>query len=334
LLVSVSNSLENSLQSLPTVAIGSCLVGEAVRFNGAAKKRNFHIDSFSEHFNFIHICPEVGIGMGVPREPIRLLDDSGKRLAVGSIHSIDTDNLADFAPALRDYAQTQLQQHKNLCGYILVKGSPSCGLEKVKRYNRKGNVLGHDAMGVYAQQIAEIHPLLPLEDDGRLRDVGLRESFVSRVYLLHRWQQLAAEKYSINDLIRFYSHYKYKVMAHSVPVYQQIGKLLAQPKLFTVEKLAQQLITLMLQALKKPATRASHTNALQHVQGYLKKQLSTKDKEELTRVIDQYHQGFVPLITAITLLQHHFSNSPNDYIDDQVFMSPYPESLALRSHLQ
>lgn len=332
--MATDHEIENSSQSRPTVAIGSCLVGAAVRFNGAAKKRNPHIDCFSEHFNFIHICPEVGIGMGVPREPIRLLDDSGKRFAVGSNHALDTADPIDFAPALRDYAQQQLQKHPNLCGYILVKGSPSCGLEKVKRYNRKGNVLGHDAMGVYAQQIATANPLLPLEDDGRLHDVGLRESFVSRVYLLHRWQQLTLENLSVKDLTRFYARYKYKVMAHSVPVYQQLGKLLAQPKQFPVEQLAQQLISLIMYALKKPATRASHTNALQHVQGYLKKQLSAKDKAELTRVIDQYRQGMVPLIAPMTLLKHHFSNSPNDYIDEQVFMSPYPESLALRSHLQ
>jgi len=325
----VTNKEASGVIDKPLVGVGSCLVGQPVRFNGDHKRRNPHIETFADHLELLPICPEVGIGMGVPRKPIRLVENDDKQLrAMDSDHQRD-----DFTDALQAFADRQCADHPQLCGYILVKGSPSCGKENVKRYNCDGNVIAADSAGIYAQRLLQHYPLLPVEDDGRLYDTGLRESFVERVFLYHDWLQLNRDALEPKRLIGFYSRYKYQIMAHHVPSYKQLGRLLSDTNRLPIDELAQQTIELMMGALKQVATRASHTNALHHIQGYLKRVLSKSEKQELQQVIEQYHQGIVPLIVPITLLRHHFARRPDPYIEQQVFMAPYPDELALRSHL-
>ena len=312
----------------PLVGVGACLVGKPVRFNGDHKRRNSHIEKLAEHCELKPFCPEVGIGLGVPREPIRIVDD-GITLTLRDSNT----QTRDYSEAIQAYAQALLQQNSGMCGYVLVKGSPSCGLERVKRYNKQGQVIAADTGGMFTRELLRLDSLLPVEEDGRLYDHGLRESFVSRVFLYHDWKQLQGESLTAKNLVDFYSRYKYLVMAHSVAHYQQIGRLLSDLKNADLRITAQTLITLLMSALKKVATVKGHVNVMQHLQGYLKNQLSPNQKQELGAVIKDYHRGIVPLITPMTLLQHHFNRNPNAYIAKQRFMQPYPNELALRSFI-
>ncbi|MCW8195518.1 DUF523 and DUF1722 domain-containing protein [Proteobacteria bacterium 005FR1] len=312
----------------PVVAVGSCLVGEPVRFNGEHKRRNPHIEHLKDHLELIPICPEVGIGLGVPRETIRLVEVGGEMRARDS-----KTQQNDVTDALQGYADRQQKEMPQLCGYILVKGSPSCGMERVAYYNERGNKVASDQSGIYARRLLENDPLLPVEEDGRLHDHALRESFVSRVYLYSRWKSLLAEDLTFSRLVNFYADYKYLVMAHSVPIYQQLGPLLANGKQKELDELADEVIHLMMTAFKKVVTPGQQANVLQHIQGYLKNKLSAEEKRSLQQLIDQYRKGIVPLIAPMTLLKHHFERSPDPYIERQVFMRPYPDELALRSHL-
>ncbi len=312
----------------PIIGVGSCLVSQPVRFNGGHKRRNETIERLKKHMNLVPICPEMGIGLGVPRDTIRLVNINGELRARDS----DTQT-KDYTEKLKNYADEQLHRFPNIGGYIFVKGSPSCGFERVSIYNETGNGIGNDASGIYAQRLMKLNPLLPVEEDGRLYDHSLRESFVSRVYLYHDWQLLTQSGITFKKLSDFYSRYKYLVMAHSVPIYKELGPLLSNGKQHPLSDLAEQIIVLMTNALKKVATRRSNTNVLQHLQGYLKDKLSKDDKQSLRSLIEQYREGIVPLVVPMTLLQHHFKNSPDQYIASQVFMQPYPEDLALRSHL-
>lgn len=316
------------LTARPRVAVGSCLVGQPVRFNGEHKRPNPYIEQLRAHVELLPLCPEVGIGLGVPRPTIRLVDVGGEDRAVDS-----KTGQQDYTGQLRDYADRQLDLAPDLCGYILVKGSPSCGMARVNRYHPDGRHLAAGGTGVYARRIMERDPLLPVEEDGRLHDHGLRESFISRVYLYFRWKQLQAEGLTPQKLIDFYADYKYLIMAHSVPAYQALGPLLADCKRRPLEELADQVIHLTMEALGRVVTRGGQANVLQHIQGYLKHKLSKKEKESLQSLILQYRQGIVPLIAPMTLLRHHFQRSPDPYIERQLFMRPYPEELALRSHL-
>lgn len=318
--------MTQDLQQRIAVGMGACLAGQAVRFNGSSKRAPGPLRQLSDYFEFRPFCPEVGIGLGVPREPIRLVGGAEAPRAVDSATGKRdvTDELAAWARGIDLDA---------LCGYVLVKGSPSCGMERVKRYSESGAVLGVDATGVFARAIMEANPLLPVEEDGRLNDEVLRESFVVRVFTLHAWKRLQAEGLTRKGLIDFYSRHKYLVMSHDVESYRQLGRLLAQAGKTSLETLAADTIRLIMQALARPASRGRHANALMHVQGYLKRNLVGADKAELVALIEQYRKGIIPLVVPLTLLQHHFRRHPDPYIARQVFMQPYPAALGLRSRL-
>ena len=310
----------------PVMGIGSCLAGNAVRYNKQTKSPNQHVKGISENFEMRAFCPEMGIGMGVPRAPIHLVGSQN------NVRALDVDTHSnDYTEKLAGYAATALSLAPELCGYVLVKGSPSCGYERVKRYADNGYSVASDQQGVFAAALAKADPLLPLEDDGRLNDPGLRESFVTRAYTYHDWKQLVSSGVSAHKLIGFYSRYKYLVMAHHVPSYKVLGRMLADAGQQPIEKLSDTFIAALMAALTHRATQRSHSNVLFHLSGYLKRTVPGEERQRLKDLIEQYRLGHIPLVVPITMLRHHFANNPNAYIDSQVFMAPYPDELKLRN---
>lgn len=316
------------LKRKPQIGIGACLVGQPVRYTGDSKRTNPHIDILRDHVGLRPFCPEMAIGLGVPRATVRLVGD------LANIRLTDSaTQTADYTAPMVDYAAHVLAKNPDLAGYILVKGSPSCGYQRVKRYNEKGNAGESDASGVFTAALMKLDPLLPLEEDGRLHDDGLRENFVTRVYAYHDWKTLRSESLTHHRLIGFWARYKYLVMARSTQSYKEIGRLLANFTGASPEQMAEDFIVLLMQALAKLPTRKTHTNVLQHIRGYLKRDLDSDDKCELDALIGQYRNGVVPLVVPLTLLRHHFRNFPDPYIDQQVFMQPYPDQLRLRNSI-
>jgi uncharacterized protein YbgA (DUF1722 family)/uncharacterized protein YbbK (DUF523 family) len=316
--------MDNSINNKPQVGIGACLVGHAVRYSGDAKKASHVLKKLSETMDMVALCPEVAIGLSVPREPIRIVENAQ------GIHVKDTETQAiEYTQPLKNFANEMSEKHQQFAGYIFVKGSPSCGYERVKRYNDAGNALPNTGVGVYAQQIMDNDPLLPVEENGRLFDPPLRENFIRRVHAYHDWKQLklAAEKdntsLTLHQLSRFYSRYKYLVMAHNISSYKEIGRLLSKPDRENPQRQADKFIELLMTALKNSATRKGYSNALSHIQGYLKRDISSTERVSLGGVIDQYRSGDVPLIVPVTLLNHYFNSYPNDYIGQQTFLTPH-----------
>lgn len=310
----------------PTIGIGACLVGNKVRYNGEAKRKNIHIENLKEHVEQRPFCPEVGIGMGVPRETVRLVG------ALGHARLVDSATQAvDYTDSMRAYAAGVMEANTELSGYVLVKGSPSCGFDRVKRYNTKGNVVLNDAVGIFAAELRKLDPLLPVEEDGRLNDARLRENFVTRVYAYHDWKMFRVKPLSHHCLTQFWSRYKYLVMSHHVPTYKKIGRLLADGQTRQIEKTAELFIELLMSGLNHMATRKTHANVLQHIRGYLKRHLKSPDKQEMDSLIMNYSSGNIPLVVPLTLLRHHFRHHGSEYIDKQVYMRPYPEQLKLRN---
>jgi len=310
------------------MGIGACLAGKAVRYNGQTKSANNHVRDITEAFEMRSFCPEMGIGMGVPRAPIHLVGTPE------NVRALDVETHShDYTDQLAGYAETVLELAPELCGYILVKGSPSCGYDRVKRYADNGYGIASDLKGVFATALSRVDPLMPLEDDGRLNDPGLRESFVTRAYTYHDWKQLCADGLSSHKLIGFYSRYKYLVMAHHVPGYKTLGRMVADAGNVPLATLASDFIKELMAALTHRATLRSHTNVLFHLSGYLKRSVSAQERQRLKELIEQYRLGQIPLVVPLTMLKHHFANNPNAYIDSQVFMAPYPDELKLRNLL-
>lgn len=310
----------------PKIAISACLMGAEVRYNGGHKESRLCSRTLTDYFEFIPVCPEVAIGLGIPREPIRLVGDPAHPRAVGTIHPG-----INVTQPLADYGQYMADELGDVSGYIFMQKSPSCGLERVKVYHANGSPVDGGGRGIYAQAFCARHPNLPVEEDGRLNDPVLRENFLTRVFAYAAWQQLLQQGLSRRALTDFHSRYKYLLMAHNPLQYKTLGNLLGNMGKRDPEELGPRYFSELMTALKKCATRRTHTNVLQHLSGYLKQAISAGDKQEMQHIIGQYRHGIVPLVVPLTLLKHHLRQHPDPYVAQQVYLQPHPENLSLRN---
>jgi len=306
------------------VGISACLLGERVRYDGNHKHDAYITGTLAKVFEFVAVCPEVAIGMGVPRPPIRLVGEAAEPRAVGV-----ADPDLDVTAALSAYGRRMAVKLDDISGYIFKAKSPSCGLLRVKVYQSGAASLR--GVGLYAREIAQRQPLLPAEEEGRLGDPILRENFIARVFAYRRWQELLASGFSVGKLVEFHAAHKLVLMSHGTVYYRALGRLVADAKAHRPASLCERYGAEFMAALQHPATRKRHTNVLQHLLGYLKKHLDHGDKAELLELIDAYRLGLLPLIVPITLLKHHFRRSPDPYIDKQVYLHPHPAELMLRN---
>ena len=305
------------------IGISACLIGQKVRFDSSNKPSRFCIDELSEHVEYEAFCPEVAIGLPIPRPTIRQIKKDDM------IHIARPDGSGDVTEALQAYGKKVADMTKHLSGYIFCAKSPTCGMERVKVYSPEGNSLKSDGIGSFAKEIMEANPLLPCEENGRLNDMHIRENFVARIYAYKHWQQVYATGLTKHKLTTFHSHYKYTVMSHNLVAYRELGQLLANDELSLHEKSSQYISGLM-EALKIPATRKNHVNTLTHIQGYFTEHLNALQRKELCEKIDGYRLGLLPLIAPLTLLNHYLLHYPKDYLKGQSYLSPYPDSLRLR----
>jgi len=314
-----------------TIGVSACLIGQEVRFDAGHKRDPYITNVLGQYFDFVPLCPEVGVGLGIPRPTIRLIRRDGEIRAVNV-----KDETVDHTAALGAYIHCVIPQLQGVCGYILKKNSPSCGMERVKVYNPDTPKLPpeRDGVGIFAQGLREHFPLLPIEEEGRLCDPVLRENFIERVFVYHRWRTLGASGMKPADLVNFHADHKYILMAHDQHHARALGQIVAQAG--TAEDFPQLMgtyIQLLMAALEKRVTRGHHANVLMHLMGYLKTQLDGEDRAELLETIHDYRNGYVPLVVPITLLKHHFRRHPQPYIQRQHYLNPHPGKLMLRNQL-
>ena len=310
------------------IGISSCLLGENVRFDGGHKRDGFIVETLGSFFHWVQVCPEMEMGLGTPRETLHLVGTPDAPRLIGSKSQSDhTEAMQRFAEArLRDLAAMDLH------GYILKKNSPSCGMTRVRVYGHSG-VPQRSGQGLFARALMQCFPLLPVEEEGRLHDMPLRENFIERVFAYHRWRCFLALPPTPHDLVTFHTQHKMTLLAHHRQHYQALGRLVATAGERPLTELLAAYGTLFMTCLKAPATRKKHANVLSHLQGYLKKELDATDKEELVTCIEAYRQGLVPLVVPLTLLNHHFRRYPQPWVMEQTYLQPYPAELMLRNHV-
>jgi uncharacterized protein YbgA (DUF1722 family)/uncharacterized protein YbbK (DUF523 family) len=311
----------NSNTSTPKLGVSACLLGSKVRYDGGHKRNRFITDALADYFELVAYCPEVAIGMGTPRQPVRLVGDARNPRALGVL----TPGL-DVSVPLRNYGKAVAGDIHELCGFIFKQDSPSCGMERVKVYNDKGIPL-RSGTGLFAREIIAAHPLLPVEEEGRLNDADLRVNFITRVYVHARWKAQVAAGHSKAGLLEFHAAHKYLLMAHSTVAYKQLGRLLADLTRASLADIAERYIAALMQALRKPATRERHANVLQHLLGYLKRDLDSAHRVDLDNAIDAYRRGEFPLVVPLRMLQHHFNVHPHPYVNQQVYLNLVPNAL-------
>ena len=308
------------------LGISSCLIGEKVRFDGGHKQNRYILDTLGLYFSFRSFCPEMAIGMGVPRETIRLVELEGQMQAVG----VKNASLV-VGDDLREIADQQKHWHSEIFGYIVKKDSPSCGMERVKVWSK--DQAQRRGTGLYTEVLMRNFPTLPVEEEGRLGDPRLRENFIQRVFIYKRWQDMLETELSWATLTDFHARHKLILFSHDQVRGRRLGRELAEASGQSVEEYAPQYLGELMQILKITAKRSNHVNVLEHIRGYLKQELDTDDKAELSDSIENYRKGLLPLIVPITLLRHHFRKYPNEYIDRSFYLHPHPDELMLLNSL-
>lgn len=317
-----------SLNQPIRIGISACLLGEKVRFDGGHKHDRYLTQTLGRYFEWVPLCPEVELGLGTPRETMRLEQvDGGIRLFMPK-------SGRDLTEPMRQFAATRTGQLalEDLDGYILKSDSPSCGLMRVRVYGPSG-MPDRTGRGLFAEALAEQFPHLPIEEDGRLCDPRLRENWIERVFAYRRIKSFWRSRWTLQSLIIFHTAHKLALLAHSPKAYQELGRLVARAKDMPKSEVRLRYHTLFARALAVLATRGRHANVLQHMAGYIRKQLDEDSRRELSSLIDDYRTGEVPLIVPLTLIKHYVRRFNVTYLAGQVYLDPHPKELALRNHV-
>jgi uncharacterized protein YbgA (DUF1722 family)/uncharacterized protein YbbK (DUF523 family) len=309
------------------IGISACLTGKKVRYDGSHKHDHYITDTLGGYFDFIALCPEVEYGLPVPREPMRLTGAPEDPRLV-TIHTG-----IDHTEGMKKWAKERLREldKQELRGFIFKSRSPSSGMQRVKVYNEKG-VPQMNGVGIFANAFINRFPLVPVIDEGRLNDPGLREAFIEKVFVFHRWLEFLKKGGSTKDLLEFHTNHKLLMLAHSLKHTTTLGRYIAGSKGYTGQ-LNNVYIETMMEGLGLLATTKKNTNVLSHIMGYFKKQLTADEKQELLEIIENYHKGFIPLIVPVTMLNHYMRKYDEPYLKKQVYLNPNPLELMLRNHV-
>lgn len=314
------------------IGVSSCLLGEQVRFDGSHKRSDFLVETFGRFVEFVPVCPELDIGLGVPRETLRLMRSADH--AGDDVRLVANKSGIDHTDRMNAYAKrrTASLASEELSGYVLKKSSPSCGMERVRIYGSSGMATRNGA-GLFAVALTRRYPSLPVEEEGRLSDPHLRENFVERVFAYRRLRSFFAARWTLGGLVQFHTAHKLVLMAHSPRAYSELGRFVANAKQLARSEVCDQYRLAFMAALKKLASTKRHTNVLQHMLGYLRGHLDTAARGELVTLIDDYRRGLVPLIVPITLFRHYVRKFDVSYLSGQVYLDPHPKELMLRNHV-
>jgi uncharacterized protein YbgA (DUF1722 family) len=205
-------------------------------------------------------------------------------------------------------------------------------MERVRVYG-EGGMPQRNGRGLFAAALLERFPLLPVEEEGRLHDMPIRENFVVRVFAYYRWKEFLAGRPRPKDLVAYHTRQKLLLLAHDAPIYRRMGRLVAQSGSKSLTGLLNEYGELLMTALRTRATHRKQANVLQHLAGYLKRTLDRSDRAELANCIASYRSKRIPLVVPITLLLHHFRRHPVDWVMQQSYLNPYPAELMLRNHV-
>lgn len=311
------------------IGVSACLLGEEVRHDGGHQRDAYLTTTLARHFTWVPVCPELEAGMGVPREPIRLVGDPAAPRLLGVTSG------ADHTARMREFATRRAQElaRRGLSGYVLKRGSPSCGMERVKLYRDERAAPARTGVGLFARALMESQPLLPVEEEGRLNDAHLRDNFITRVFAYRRLAALRESAPRPAAVVEFHTAHKYLLLAHNPAAYARLGRLVAEvarpPRAGWLDEYGER----FMRALETRATIAKHVNVLQHIMGFFKKQLSAAEKRELAGVIGDYAAGLVPLVVPVTLINHYVARFDVAYVRDQIYLRPHPKELMLRNHV-
>lgn len=303
----------------PRIGISACLLGKPVRHNAEHKRNDWLVDQLGKHVTWVEICPEVEMGLGVPRESIHLEGSSKNPRLVAVKTRRDLTQLA------RDTATKILERDFDFDAFVLKKSSPSCGLERVKVYD-SNNSPSRDGIGFFASALTQKFPNLPVIEEGRLSDLRQRERFATLVFAWARFRSLAPR---VAELQKFHETYKLLLMAYSPTLYRKLGQMAANPQKRELEQVRSDYGEALLELFRGFATPQKRVNVLQHICGYFSERLDSAERALVLATIEDYRRGEIPFIAPLTLVHHLSRKFKISYLEQQILFNPYPKDLLL-----
>jgi uncharacterized protein YbgA (DUF1722 family)/uncharacterized protein YbbK (DUF523 family) len=310
------------------IGVSSCLLGNEVRWNGGHKRDRYLTDILGEFVEWVPVCPEVEVGLGIPRETLRLVGDPE------SPRLLTTKTKVDHTDQMQKWARGRLEElaKEDLCGFVFKSDSPSSGMVRVKVYGKKG-MPQKKGVGIFARAFMDYFPLVPVEDDGRLRNPAIRENFIEQVFTLKRWRDSRARRSCVGNVVDFHAANKLVLMAHSPRHLKEMGAMVARGKAMGCALLYREYETLLLEAMRLKTTVKKNYNVMLHMLGYFRKDLTADEKQELLEVMGHYKEQLLPLVVPLTLFNHYVRKYDQPYLAQQTYLKPHPVELKLRNHV-
>jgi uncharacterized protein YbgA (DUF1722 family)/uncharacterized protein YbbK (DUF523 family) len=317
--------MENKIR----LGVSSCLLGAKVRYDGGHQFNRYLHDVLGEYVEYVPVCPEVEVGLPVPRDTMRLVTDDNV-----DVRLVFSRSGEDMTERMEAWAKERIRllENEQLDGFVFKSKSPSSGMERVKVYGANG-MPRKNGTGIFARVFIDSFPLLPVEEEGRLNDPKLRENFITAIFTMRRFREALSASRSLHSIVDFHTRHKLLLFAHHEKNYRQMGRFVAKAKELDFEVFISQYRSLLLETLKYKTTIKKHINVLHHIQGYFKRDLSADEKHETLELIEDYRAELVPLIVPITLLNHFARKYDQPYLKQQVYLNPHPKELKLLNHV-
>ena len=309
------------------IGVSSCVIGEEVRWNGGHSRQRYLTDMLGPFVEYVPVCPEVEVGMGVPRPTVRLVREGE------TIRMIDPKNEVDWTSSMNRLSLSRASDlaGEDLSGFVLKKDSPTCGVFRVRIYTDTG--VERNGRGLFADALIRRMPHLPIEEEGRLNDARIRENFVERIFAYRRVKELFRPRWTVGDVVAFHTREKLLLRAHDERGYRELGKLVASAKSVPRAAFADDYADRFMAIMKRPATVAKQVNVLQHMVAFLRWDDDEVGRAEMREAIADYKAGLVPLIVPVTLIRHLASRHDRQILLDSSYLSPHPKELMLRNHV-
>jgi uncharacterized protein YbgA (DUF1722 family)/uncharacterized protein YbbK (DUF523 family) len=304
----------------PTVVVSKCLEFEAVRYDGSIV-RDVFVNALKTHVDFIPVCPEVEIDLGVPRAPVRIVRDDGRRRLIQPATGADaTEKMEAFAASFLDGLEA-------VDGFILKSRSPSSGIKEVKIYAgaEKGAPVGKGP-GFFGGAVLARFGHLAVEDEGRLKNLRLREHFLTKVFALASFREVKVSG-RFGDLVKFHSRNKFLFMAYNQTRLRALGKTAANHERLPSAEAIRAYEEDFYAALARPPRHKANINVLMHGLGHFSKQLGREEKSFFLNLLEEYRAERVPLSVPLTVLREYVVRFGDEYLASQTFFSPFPGEL-------
>jgi uncharacterized protein YbbK (DUF523 family)/uncharacterized protein YbgA (DUF1722 family) len=303
----------------------ACLLGDRVRFDGSHKRDRFLTTTLRPFIEWVPVCPEVELGMGVPRPPVRLIDD-GNRLRL-----VEPGSGRDYTRAMRAWARRRVREllELDLSGFVLKESSPSCGVARVEVWRADGRRT-RSGTGLFAEELRGRLPALPVVEAGRLRDAALRESFVERIFAHRRLSILFVERWTLAELADFHAAHELQLLSHSGSLGRALGRLVAEARGVSRAALRECYRKGFMETLRHRPTPRRHANALRRAAEHLRGRLDDRRRREVLELIESYRRGLVPLDVPVSRIRDCARSLRIGSLAQQVYLDPHPEERKLR----